>query len=536
MGKKRGAWNSRFTFILAAVGSAVGLGNAWRFPGLVAKHGGGTFIFVYIIAMLVLGVPLLMMELAIGRRMRKGVAPAFGGMNKKFEFIGWAATANAFIIATYYAVVFGWVILMTIASFKFANLTGNVQAAKMLWSNLIKSTGNTTGFTNMSTNSLLCIILAWALIYWCIRNGAQSVSKVVKYTVFLPIVCLLIMAIKGFTMGNTGKAMYALFVPKFGEFTSELWIDAIGQVFYSLSVMMAIMVAYGSFLKDSTKIAQDAIIIAVSDMLISILSAVVLFTTTYGIGHTINDMSSSGINTAFFVFPQTMVMLSGSGVFNAIFASIFYFCLCTLAIDSAFSIVEGVSASIADRFNLNKKKTTISLCLISGALSVVYATGAGLAFLDITDGFSNQFNMVIIGVLEAIAVGWFFKTEKVLKEVNKNSEEKGFRMPKWWFYTTIKVIAPIVLSVFFTWNVVVLFKDKGGVWGKSDGYAVWANIIFGWLPTLFVFTSGIIAKLICKKKNIPEISATWENPGVVEMVEGEDAIVAESQVEVSIEN
>ncbi len=128
---KRSTWGSNATFILAAIGSAVGLGNAWRFPNLAAKHGGGAFLLVYVVALLVIGIPLLMMEISIGRRMRAGAPGALRGMNKKFEPIGWAATNNAFLIVTYYAVVFAWVIMMAVFSFKFIGMTGNVPEAAM---------------------------------------------------------------------------------------------------------------------------------------------------------------------------------------------------------------------------------------------------------------------------------------------------------------------------------------------------------------------------------------------------------------------
>ena len=136
--KERGNWNSRFTFILAAIGSAVGLGNAWRFPGLCAKYGGGAFLLVYLVMMLIMGIPLLMMEIAIGRKAHRGAPNAMKSMNKKFEFIGWCGTTNAFFIVTYYAVVFAWVILMTICCFKFGQITNTADAASKassIWAN-----------------------------------------------------------------------------------------------------------------------------------------------------------------------------------------------------------------------------------------------------------------------------------------------------------------------------------------------------------------------------------------------------------------
>ena len=136
---KRGSWATRGTFILAAVGSAVGLGNAWRFPGLAAKHGGGTFLLVYLCALFIMGIPLLMMELSIARKFHKGAGESLRGINKKTEFIGWAATANAFVIVTYYAVVFAWVLLMTFFAVKFAGMTGDTEAASGLFFDVIKT-------------------------------------------------------------------------------------------------------------------------------------------------------------------------------------------------------------------------------------------------------------------------------------------------------------------------------------------------------------------------------------------------------------
>ena len=511
--KERGSWNSRFTFILAAVGSAVGLGNAWRFPGLCAKYGGGAFLLVYLVMMLIMGIPLLMMEIAIGRKMHGGAPTALKGMNKKFEFIGWAGTTNAFFIVCYYAVVFAWVILMCICCFKFGQITGAADAtsqASQVWFDKI---GYGSGLGNMSTLVIVCLFIAWALIYYCIRNGAKSVGKVVKYTVFLPVICLIIMAIKGLTLSGAMDGMKALFVPDFSSLgNASLWVDAIGQVFYSLSIMMVIMIAYGSFLKEDTNIAKDTMIIAFSDAGTSLLASIVMFTTMYGIGQG-SSITDSGIATAFIVYPQAIVSLTGNGIINGAFAFIFYFCLCTLAIDSAFSIVEGVATSISDRLKLNKKKTTIYTCIAAGLISIIFATGMGLDILDTVDHWCNAFNLILVGIFETIAIGWFFKTNKVLKGINKNT--KKFKMPKWWFDASVKFIAPILLSGLFIWNFVDLFRH-GGIYG---GYHVMNNIIFGWLLTAIMIAMCFLYKLIIKyrlKQGVELDDSTWDDMDDIE--------------------
>jgi len=494
METSRTTWASRSTFILAAIGSAVGLGNAWRFPGLAAKHGGGAFLFVYLLAMLLLGLPLLMMEISIGRRMRQGAPGAMRGIHKKAEFIGWAATSNAFIISTYYAVVFAWVLLMIVKSVSFAGMTGDATAASGLFFDTIMSKGDLSGGNVISTPVLIALLVAWGMIYYCIRNGAQSVGKVVKFTVFAPVACMVIMAAKSVTMSGAMDGLLRFFVPDFSALADPtIWVDAVGQVFYSLSIMMAIMFAYGSFLDRKSNVAVDALIIGFSDMAISVLAGVVMFATMGGVGM-LDNITASGISTAFIVYPQAIVKLTGSGIFNAIFGMVFYLCLTTLAVDSAFSIIEGVSTAIADKFGLHKRSATIGVCAVSGIISIVYITGAGLAWLDIVDYWANSYNLLIVGVLECVAVGWFFPTRKVLDAVNKNTSK--FRMPAWWFISAIKVFCPIILTVLVIWNTVNLFQG-GGIYG---GYTLASNIIAGWAPMILAFVSGVFINIIASRR------------------------------------
>ena len=508
--EKRGQWSSRFTFILAAIGSAVGLGNAWRFPGLAAKHGGGTFLVVYLFAMLAMGIPLLMMEIAVSRKFRKGAIESMRGIGKKWEPVGWAATSNAFVIVCYYSVVFAWVILMFVNSWQFGDLTGKSEEASQLFFKLTHTTGLIDG-TLIPGQVLLCLIIAWGLIFFCIRNGAKSVGKVVKFTVFAPVVLLIVMAVKGCTMDGAMEGLKILFIPDMEAFSDPtLWVDAIGQVFYSLSIMMAIMFAYGSYLGDDADIALDAMIIAFSDMAISVLSGIVMFSTMGGTGM-LNQITESGIGTAFIVYPQAIVNLTDIGWFNAVFGAIFYLMLITLAIDSAFSIVEGVSAAVSDKFHIKPKTVTIAVCAISGLISILFVTQAGLAWLDIVDNWANSVNLIIIGVLECVAVGWTFKLRKVLDEVNKNA--KKFKVPYWWFSASVKFIAPVVLAALFGWNMYTLFHDKGGTYNPD--YPLWAQIAAGWVVSALVFASGFIAKFIVarkkKKEDFIEDEVVWED-------------------------
>ena len=231
-----------------------------------------------------------------------------------------------------------------------------------------------------------------------------------------------------------------------------------------------------------------------------------MFTTMYGTNMQDVLAQKAGPGLAFIVYPTAIVNLSKSGIFNAFFAFVFYFCLCTLAIDSAFSLVEGISTAFSDKFGTNKKKTTITICIIAGVISLIYTSGAGLAVLDIVDNWCNSFTLILVGIIETIAIGWFFKTDKVVKEINRNAT--GFKMPKVWFYAAVKFVAPVALTIIFVWNIVNLFVNNGGLYGAADGYNMLSNVLAGWVIFGLCLISGFVINLIKTKKQVKE-EKTW---------------------------
>ena len=490
---------SRSAFILAAIWSAVGLWNAWRFPWLCAEYGGWTFLIVYILCMLLLGIPILMLEISIWRKTQKSAPLALNAINKKWNRIGWMATTNSFFMMIFYAVVFAWCILMCVMTFKFATDAGTTETASTLWQNTIWATFDTSltkEGLHINPLMLICFTIAWILMYLCIKDWAKKIGKLVKYTVILPVILLLVLAIKGFINNpHLWEALSTLFIPQFDLILdSSLRIAAMWQAFFSLSIAAAIMFVYGSFLRKDSNIAVDATIIAVSDLLISVLSAIVLFTTMYSTGLTVNDMSASGVATAFIIYPTAIVNLTSSWIFNAIFWFIFYFMLCTLAIDSAFSILEAVATSVSDGLRKDKKKVIRITAAIAAFIWILLTTWAWVAYVDIMDNRINQYCMIIIWILEAVLVGRFFSTDKVVEEINKNTNK--FKMPKRLFKFSIKYFTPICLLTMFIWQIVTLAKN----WFRYDwNYDLIAEILLWWLITLIVCASWFIINTILKR-------------------------------------
>lgn len=533
---KREAWKSRVIFIFAAIGSAVGLGNAWRFPGLAAKHGGGTFLLVYFLAMFILGWPLLMMEIGIGRRMQQGAPGAMRGVNRRAEFVGWAATGNAFLISTYYSVVLAWILYMIIRSFSMGGLSseaaGDLFLNEVLQYHSIKDTpfAQTLG---VPWKLIIALLAAWLFIYVCIRKGAHSAGKVVPFTVIIPVVLLLVLAVNGIAkdIPNGSAGIKKFFTPVWSKLWNNpsLWIDAFSQVFYSLSIMMAIMFAYGSFVHKKSNIIADTLIIAVSDMLISILSGVVLFTTMSASGMLdVENIANTGsVSTAFIMYPRALVMLSSNAGLNSFFALVFYLTLLTLAIDSAFSIIEGVSTAISDKFNVRKQRTTLVCCIVAFFISFVYITRGGLDWLDIVDYWCNNFNLITVGIIECVVVGWFFKTSKLRDEINLSAGKIKLLSGYDWL---LRIVSPVILTTLFVWQMVILAKNGG-----YGGYPVWAQIVAGWLPTFIIYAGAIALQIISAKS--PKIRAldarygTWDEMHNIVEIEEEDRLeeLAEEQ-------
>ncbi len=482
MAKER--FKTRGGFILASVGAAVGLGDSLRFPGLCAKYGGGTFLLIYMIALALIGIPVLNAEIALGRKFRGGSPKCMAKLNKRAEPLGWASCFNSLIVAMLYAGILGWIIVMLI---KIAPLCSSATSM---------TRAETSGyfFTDVlgdkfSPLVLACIIAAWCIMFTFLRGGAGSLSRTARYTVIIPVVLLTFFAGRGLLYSNSGEALYALFVPDLSALgNAELWLNAVGQVFFSLSVLVGIMPAYGAYLPEGTNVFSDSLIIAFSDFFISVLSSVVLFTTLYGCGLQ-GEISRSGIVTAFMVYPAAITQVFGAGnvVANSVVGILFYASLGMMAAQSSVSMVEAAAAPLSEKFNLDKKKVVAVICLAGAAVCVVFASPVAAAALDIADHFANYFNILILGVAECALLGAYAKKIKLAGEINLYS--RRLKIAEKPLIFSLKYLSPAALSCLAVWGIIHLIFAEHGLYA---GYPLWAQAAFGWLVSLTVFSSGFI--------------------------------------------
>lgn len=464
----------------------MGLGNALRFPGLCAQYGGGAFLLIYVIALVVLGVPLLNAEIALGRKIGGGspkcLASVLKERRKKLgKGLGWASCINSTFTALIYAGLAGWIIATAILIVPLslsANALSKDEISGYFFNNVLsaRNDGVIDGFSPLVA---LCIVLAWVLMYFCLRGGAKTLSKSAKFTVIIPLALLTCLAVRGLMYSNAPQALSALFIPDFTKLSSpQLWLTALGQVFFSLSIVVGIMPVYGSYLPAGSNVFKCSAVIAFADLLVSVLASVVLFTTLYGCGLE-SSIGASGIITAFAIYPVAITRLFGDfALFNGIVGVLFYSSLAMMAIQSAVSMLEAFLNPLSEEYSKPKKTIAKWVCLCGIPLTMLYSTTCAPVAVDVSDRFVNFYNVLILGVAECLILGRNDAPRTLAEEINKFS--KKLKMPARGFKISIKYLSPAVLSSLTLYEVLRLILN-------GFDYPLWLQLLFGWFLSLAVF-------------------------------------------------
>lgn len=478
-------WPSKIVFILAAIGSAAGLGNLWRFPYLAYENGGAVFVLAIIIANLLIGIPLLILEVALGQRTEKAAPDAFGSFKKNFKYLGWLALIIGFSVLAYYMAVMGWGVTYLASSFTMA---WKANPQDFFFKKILGLTDSPAEIGGFSWPVLAGTLIAWAMVYFSVFKGVKSVSKVVVWTATLPFLILFILIIRAVTLPGAIEGLKLFFIPEFSKLLdTKLWLSAFSQVFFSLSLAFGIMIAYGSYNTKTSDIVKSSYIIAGGNFLVSLMSGIVVFGTLGYMAQTqgvpVQEVFKGGPSLAFVAFPQAISLLPA---LNALIAVLFFVMLLSLAVDSAFSLLEAVSRAFQNRFpKIKTEKIALSLTLVGIFLGLIFTTKAGLYYLDIVDHFLVNYGLVVVGILEAIIIGYFIKTKEFMNFINKVSE---WKIGNFWLFA-IKFIIPVFLIIL----LVVNFYNE--IKSPYENYPVKFLIGLGVLP---VILAPIIAVLIDK--------------------------------------
>ena len=457
-GKAAVKFGSKIGFILAAAGSAVGLGNIWRYPYLAAKYGGGFFLLIYIILAVTFGFTLMLTEIAIGRRTGKGVLGAYSEVNKKFAFLGWGAAIIPGIILPYYCVIGGWVLkYMTL----FVTGQGSVAAADVV----NESGAEVSYFADFISHSasptiffVIYVLLNVIVILLGVQNGIEQISKFL-----MPLLVLIIIGIAIYTMtlDGAGEGIAYYLLPNFSDFSADKLFRTVAaassQLFYSMSIAMGILITYGSYMRKEDSLETSVRQIEIFDTGVALLAGLIIVPSVFVFSGGDPAALNKGPGLMFITLPDVFESMHAGGFIGALF-----FVLVSLAaLTSSISLMETVVYAIMDKFKLSRTKSclvVVVITLLLGMLSVLgysdwsEVTIFGMQFLDFFDFITNSVMMPVLALLTCILIGYVAKTtyveEEVLHGEKKFSARKLYRI-------MIKYVCPafmviILVTPFFT--------------------------------------------------------------------------------------
>lgn len=506
----REQWGTRAGFILAAIGSAVGLGNIWRFPYVAYENGGGAFFLPYLFALLTAGIPLLIMEFTIGHKYRGSAPLSYARLNKKTEWMGWWQVAISFVISTYYAVIIAWAIAYTYFAVnqRWGEDTGGFLMGEYLQRVDIVSGGAPGDLGSLVPGVLIPLILVWIVALGVLFKGVKRGIEVAN-RIFIPllVVMFLLIVIRAVTLEGAAMGLEAFFQPNWDEIMSpEVWVAAYGQIFFSLSIGFAIMVTYSSYLPKKSDINNNAFITGFSNSSFELLAGIGVFAAlgfmASASGVEVADVASAGIGLAFVVFPEIINTFPG---FNGFFGVLFFGSLVLAGLTSLISIVETFVAGIQDKFNISRVKAVAFGGGLSALISLLYATQGGLFFLDAADYFVNQFGIALAGLVSVIIVAWFLRKLPELQDHANGVSD--FRTGLWW-KVCLGVITPIVLGYMFIQNTITNLTSN------YEDYPTSFLLLSGWGVAIAVIVVGFIFAAVKWQKNALEMPKDKNEKGV----------------------
>lgn len=445
MGEKRSTFGSKLGMVLATAGGAVGLGNVWRFPYMTGEHGGGAFILIYIGCVLLLGIPCMISEFIIGRRGAANTYRAYSNVSggSAWKYVGLLGVLTGFLITGYYAVVSGWCL-----QYIYASLVGSLHGDAAYVENYFRE------FSQSAMRPLLwtvVILLATHfIIIHGIRRGIERASKLMMPTLF---VLLLVIVVASCMLPGGGKGMEFLFKPDFSKVDSGVFLGALGQSFYSLSIAMGCICTYASYFSRQTNLLGTAVQVSLVDTLVAILAGLMIFPTAFSVG--VNP--DSGPSLIFITLPNVFNQaFSGMPVIGWIVALMFYALLSLAALTSLISLHEVSTAFFSEELHISRKRgaviVTVSTCIIGAICSLSLGgveglTIAGKSLFDVFDFVTGQIFLPVGGFLTCLFIGWYVPRKVVQEEFTNWATVSTKEFPLYLFL--VRFVCPLaILGIF----------------------------------------------------------------------------------------
>ena len=488
----REQWGTRAGFLMAAIGSAIGLGNIWRFPYIAYDNGGGAFLLPYLIALLTAGIPLLILEYTIGHRYRSSAPLSYRRIYRPAEAIGWWQVAVCFVIAVYYAVIVAWSVRYT--WFSVGQQWGE-DPDGFFFNDFLQvsdAPGLVSGFVGGVAWPLIAVwVVVLTVLALGVRKGIEKANKV-----FIPLLVVLfvLLVIQALTLDGATAGLDALFTPDWGAMLDGgVWIAAYGQIFFSLSIGFAIMVTYASYLRRKVNLTGSAMVAGLANSSFELLAGIGVFAAlgfmAATAGTAVDEVATAGIGLAFVAFPQIISTLPLGG---ALFGMLFFGCLVIAGLSSLISIVQVIVSAVQDRTGLGRVQTVL---LVGGATALasvlLFPTPEGLYFLDTFDHFINQYGIALAGLVMVLVFGWILRR---LPLFEKHANAVSSLRLDWWWKIALGGITPLLLG-FMMWDSL-----RTELTSQYEDYPQVFLLVAGWGVAIGAIVFGIAVACVPWKR------------------------------------
>ncbi len=442
MTEKRSQFGSKLGMIAAAAGSAVGLGNIWRFPSETADGGGAIFIIVYLLCILLFGVPVMVAEFIVGRSSRANVAGAFHTLAPKtqWKWVGRLGVLTGFVILGFYMVVCGWTL-----DYFLQSITGSIAHVEDFRANFSELLHNKV---RQIILMVVFVFLTAYFIYSGVQKGIESSAKIMMPLLF---VLLIVMGVRAVTLDGASQGLSFLFWPDLKEVKSTLFIDAMGQAFFSLSLGMGAMTTYASYFNKNTNLAKTALQVSVLDTLVALLAGTVIFSSAFALTDSpdtiVSDLVAGGPGLLFITIPELFNQMPGS----AIWSSLFFMLLAIAALTSTISLMEVVTVYLNEEYKMTRRRAL--QYVVGGVLLLGLLSSISTGFFNVLDVMSAKFMLPIGGLFISLFVGWYLDKKIIQAELtNEGNIKLGISFLKAYSFI-LKFLAPVAIAAIFIYGL-----------------------------------------------------------------------------------
>ncbi len=489
----RGRFSNKTVFIMAAIGSAVGLGNIWRFPYVAYEGGGGAFILPYLVALLVAGIPLLLLDYAIGHSQRGSAPLSFARLSRKLEWIGWWQVAICVVIAVYYAAILAWSVQYV--GFSFTQAWGD-DPEGFLFVEFLRVADNQITLDFVPA-VLIPMAIIWAIVIAVMALGVQKGIGATS-VIFIPVLLIAFgaLVVQALALPGAIDGLQTLFAPNWAALLDPaVWASAFGQIFFSLSVGFGIMITYASYVGRKIDMTGSGFVVGFANSGFELLAGIGVFAAlgflAQASGLAVADVVADGIGLAFVAFPAII----SQAPLGPLLGVLFFTSLVLAGFTSLVSILEVVISAVRDKLELGRVTATLVVTVPMALVSILlFSTTSGVLVLDIADYFINRFGILLVALVAMVAVAWAIRRVPFFAE--HMSRYGSIRLGKWWV-ALVMVITPIAIALMLVLELVTAITTPYG------GYPAWMLGLFGWGVAGTALLVGILLSIPKWKRTTP---------------------------------